>query len=133
MDADLARIVQELSSENVVRRCAAAERLAQRGEEAAAACVALVRACGDSDEVRDWAASALESCGAPPLTALDELASLTTHEQLDVAYWAATLIGRLGPQAAAATPQLIKCASGSEHESVRRRASWALERIRRSR
>ena len=47
----------------------------------------------------------------------------------DVAYWAATLIGRLGPDGAASVPALIAALEDSPHQNVRQRAARALGKI----
>ena len=45
------------------------------------------------------------------------------------AYWAATLLGRLGEEAAAAAGPLGQSLTQSFHASVRQRAAWALQRL----
>ena len=61
MDADLKKDVERLRSSNAAERAAAAERIAQRGPEAASAAIALVESAGDeSEEAREWVVSALE-------------------------------------------------------------------------
>ena len=121
----------ELESADANLRTVAAERLARLGEEAAAAATALTRAVGDSEEsVREWAVAALEACGPPPASCRDDLIRLLDSPTLDVAYWAATLLGRLGRSAEAATTALAQSVSDSPHAAVRRRAAWALDKIR---
>ncbi len=121
----------ELASSDAARRAAAAERLALLAEGAAEAAVALAQAAGDEEEiVREWAVAALEACGPPPAGAREALVALLDSPSLDVAYWAATLLGRLGQLAAVADRALARSAADSPHAAVRRRAAWALERIR---
>lgn len=130
MDGDVEGWWRELESSDVDRRAVAAERLALLGEGAAEAATALVRAAGDDEEsVREWAVAALEACGPPPLASRDELIRLLESPSLDVAYWAATLLGRLGRAADAASKALSRCVADSPHAAVRRRAAWALQKI----
>ncbi len=69
------------------------------------AVVPLARACGDQEEtVREWAVAALEELGAPPVADLAVRASLLADQSVDVGYWAATLLRRLGEDAAPAAP-----------------------------
>ena len=121
----------ELASSDASRRVAAAERLALLAEGAAGAAVALAEAADDEEEmVREWAVAALEACGPPPAEAREALMALLDSPSLDVAFWAATLLGRLGQLAAVADRALARSAADSPHAAVRRRAAWALERIR---
>ena len=61
----------------------------------------MVRAVGNaSDEVREWVVSALEELGPPRGADVEPLAGLLEHDDADVAYWAATLMGRLEAEAA---------------------------------
>ncbi|MFM7072071.1 MAG: HEAT repeat domain-containing protein [Planctomycetota bacterium] len=130
--AELAALGLELAAFEAFRRVAAAERLARLAEGAAGVAAALVKATGDDEEaVREWAVAALEACGPPPADSGDELILLLDSPSLDVAYWAATLLGRLGQATDAATSALARSAAGSPHSAVRRRAAWALEKIRR--
>jgi HEAT repeat protein len=110
-------------------RAAAAERLARLGPEARGAAVALVRACGDEPAVREWAVAALEELGTPPAGDVGPLAALIENTQADVAYWAATLLGRLGAEAAPAAALLAAALANGRDPSVRQRAAWALGRI----
>ncbi|MFO0871204.1 MAG: HEAT repeat domain-containing protein [Pirellulales bacterium] len=132
MDDILGQKTAELMSGDEPTRCAAAAWLAQHADVAAPAAVALARACAASDEIRDWATSALESCGPPPVALLHELTHLLHDPHPDVSYWAATLIGRLGQVAQQAEAEVAACTANSPHREVRRRAAWALEQIRRS-
>jgi HEAT repeat protein len=130
-DRELAGLGLELAASAVDRRISAAERLARLAERAAGVAAALVKATGDDEEsVREWAVAALEACGPPPAAYCDELIRLLDSPSLDVAYWAATLLGRLGPLAAVAAAALSRSVSHSPHAAVRRRAAWALEKIR---
>jgi HEAT repeat protein len=127
---DIAPLTARLTAGTAADRADAAERLCRLGEEAAAAAVPLVSGCGDEDDqVREWAAAALEGLGPPPATTRDELASLVTAGHPLVAYWAVTLLGRLGADAAPAVPALIECLGPQSDPAVAQRAAWALGRI----
>jgi HEAT repeat protein len=96
------------------------------GEGAQRAAIALVKATGDDPSISTWAIAALEELGAPPPMAVGELAQQTKSDQELVAYWAVTLLGRLGPAAAAAETSLLAALTQSPHLAVRERAAWAL-------
>jgi HEAT repeat protein len=128
--ADIAALTARLATAAAADRADAAERLCRLGEEAAPAAVPLVRGCGDDDDqVREWAAAALEELRSPPAAARDELIALVTAEHPLVAYWAVTLLGRLGAEAAAAVPALTECLGPRSDPAVAQRAAWALGRI----
>jgi HEAT repeat protein len=128
--AEITSLTTRLARGTAAERADAAERLCRLGEEAAPATVPLVRGCGDEDDqVREWAAAALEELGSPPATARDELVSLVTAEHPLVAYWAVTLLGRLGAEAAPAVPVLVECLRPQADSAVAQRAAWALGRI----
>jgi HEAT repeat protein len=92
--------------------------------------VSLVKACADAvEEVRESVVAALEELGPAPPSDVPALVSLLASPHSDVGYWAATLLGRLGPDAATAVPALTATLSGSAHLAVRQRAAWALGEI----
>lgn len=129
MANDLSLLIADLSDSDVVKRRAAAEQLSRRSDARAAA-IPLVRAAGDSDEqVREFAASALEELGSPPSEETAALAELLTSHSPDIGYWAATLLGRCGSRAALAVPALAKALTAAESLPVRQRAAWALGEI----
>lgn len=110
-------------------RRAAAELCAQLGEEARAAAVPLVEACGDLEEVNQWAVAALEDLGPPAADDLAELTRLLQSPHELVVYWALTLIGRLGAQATPALPAIAELLVESSSRTVRQRAIWVLEQM----
>ena len=123
-------LAQTLESGELAARRDAAEQLAQLGEEARPAAVSLVLATATDDEdLREWAVGALEGLGPPDDTDASRLAELLKHEQLDVAYWAATLLGRLGEQASSTVPALVSALNGHPEPAVRERAAWALGKM----
>jgi HEAT repeat protein len=129
MTTDLSALVFSLRSGDPDERQAAAEKLSQLGPAAQPAAVALVEACERDDEARESAVAALEELGPPPATDVMKLASLLQHPALDVAYWAATLLGRLEVQAAPAADDLIRALRSHAELAVRQRAAWALGKI----
>ena len=119
----------ELRDPDVRVRAAAAENLCLAGAGSVDAAVELVMACGDHESVSQWAVAALEELGTPRLDSLDSLENLVKGTNPLVAYWAATLLGRLGPEASNSQEVLAEVLSSSEEISVRERAAWALGKI----
>ena len=125
---DAAGLGRQLATGTAAERADAAERLSLAGEEAAAAAVPLVQACGD-EQLREWAVAALEDLGPPPSDTITLLIELVSNSDPLVAYWAATLLGRSGQDAATAATGLAACIDSSADLSVRQRAAWALGKI----
>jgi HEAT repeat protein len=126
---DLAELINDLNSDRVDMRRRAAEGLCRHPQPQGAA-VSLVRACGDpDDQVRQWAAAALEELGPPSVGDVSALSALLAGPCDDAAYWAATLVGRLGSTAAAAVPQLVQLLESPRAIASRQRAAWALGKI----
>jgi len=83
-----------------------------------------------SDEVRMWAAEALETSVKPQPSDAKPLAGLLAGGgDGEICYWAATLLGRLGPSASCAALELEACVDRSPYLPARERAAWALSRI----
>ena len=118
-----------LDSADPGQRALAAEGLAQLGPECREACIELVRASGSDEATREWVSAALEEMGPPPVAAVDALVPLLVNDSPDVAYWAATLLGRLENQAASAGDSLAKVITSASDLAVRERAVWALGKI----
>jgi HEAT repeat protein len=130
MTTQMDEVRMELASSDPNRQAAAAEQMARLGADAAPAAIELVLAAGNEDEnIREQATAALEGLGAPPTTLFPKLASLLSDNNADVAYWAATLLGRAGAEAGEATAALSTCVAGHPEESARERAAWALGEI----
>lgn len=130
MDSTVSQLARELAASEASVRRAAAEKLAQLGPDAAPAALALVRACGNElADVRDWAVAALEEIAAPPANEIEKLAGMLGADSSLVGYWAATLLGRLGDQAAPAVPALARVLAGGGDLAVRERTAWALGKI----
>jgi HEAT repeat protein len=130
MTADLQRLTSDLAASDPITRTQVAEEISRLGPEAAPVAVALVKAAGDdAEEVREYAAAALEEMGPPAIGDIEPLAALLSDSAADVGYWAATLLGRLEANAAPAVPLLAAAVTGSTDMSVRQRAAWALGQI----
>ena len=127
--ADLDDLRRSLKSPDVSVRAAAAESLCQVGEDAVSAAVDLVCATGDDESVQVWAVAALEELGPPSRDNVDPLIKLIPDQQTIVAYWAITLLGRLGETAVAAEPALADRVLNSTDIAVRERAVWALSKM----
>lgn len=129
MTPEVNALIADLATPDPAGRLAAIEKLARLGEGAGAAAVTLVSCLSGDGAIREAATGALEDLGPPPVEQLPELAKLASHESGDVAYWAATLIGRLQAAGAPATSALAQALEGSSIEAARERAAWALGEI----
>ena len=130
MSQSVGSLIKQLTADELPLRIAAAEALCRLGEQAAAAAVALAVAAGDAtEEVREWAVAALDDLEAPDATQCDRLADLVGAPNADTAYWAATLLGRLGVAAAPASAALGFALAEHPDVAVRQRAAWALGQI----
>lgn len=119
-----------LASDDSAIRHRAAEQLSQNADVAAEVAVDLVRHVGDGDRVvADYCVATLEELGPPPASQLEPLAQLTTSDNADVAYWAVTLVGRLGVAATEQATLLGNLVASDAPPQVRERAAWALTRI----
>ncbi len=84
----------------------------------------------DDEGTRSAAAGDLEAGEGPQLDQLPWLAGLVGVDQLDVSYWAATLLGRAGQAAAPFAVQLEQAALDATHPvAARERAVWAIGKI----
>jgi HEAT repeat protein len=128
MATDISSLLEDLRCQEAPKRRAAAERLAGRADEARSAAVELVRLCNDTD-IGPWIVATLEELGPPDASAVAPLSQIVLSEVSDQAYWAATLLGRLKHQAAAAVSSLTAALADSPHVPVRQRSAWALGEI----
>lgn len=133
MPDDITTVIARLrSSASAAERATAAQRLAILGDvpEAALAAIPLIEACADADDqVRQWAEGALENLGPPRVEDLAALVSILESDRPSQAYWAATLLGRLGPRAASARHALSQIATHHADADVAKRAASALKKI----
>jgi 3-methyladenine DNA glycosylase AlkC len=128
--ADLFQLARSLASKDADQRLVAAEELCQLGADAQPAALALVQASADANEaVREQVVAALDELGPPRRDDVFALAALLDTDKVDVAYWAATLLGRLEGAAVAAVPALAAALGERQHLSVRQRSAWALGQI----
>jgi hypothetical protein len=81
------------------------------------------------DETAKWAVAALEDLGPPSAADIPTLIKLVDSTDPLAAYWAITLLGRSGKNAAEAVAVLVACVESSADLSVRQRAAWALGKI----
>lgn len=124
------QLTRELLGSDPSRRQAAADELATLGPAATAATAALVEACADP-ALRDLCVGALEEFESPPNESLPRLAELLSSPDETVAYWAATLLGRAGPDASVFASELERLAGdSSQPEYLRKRAASAIGKIR---
>ena len=130
MNADIQSLIAQLEGNDPAAQTAAASTLATMGQGAQKAAVALVRTVGiPHEEVLEACTAALEDLGPPANDQIKPLAALAHDCSSDVAYWAATLLGRAGSGAAAAVADLIKILESDADLPVRERAAWALGEI----
>ena len=120
---------KKLQDADVAVRAAAVEALSYEGAGADWAALELVSACGDQESVKRWAVAALEDLGPPRLAAVGGLIDLTGSPDPLVAYWAVTLIGRLGAEGRVGEGALVTVLLGSKDDSVQDRAAWALGKL----
>lgn len=130
MSQDVRSLVASLTSKDTATRREAAESLARVGPDAATVAVPLVQACGDDDEeVRNWVVAALEELPPPNASDAAALEAFINGENLDVAFWATTLLGRMEAAAAPTVPTLALAVVDHPELVVRERAAWALGKI----
>ena len=130
MSNNIQALIQQLSAQNSAQQAAAAQALARLGQDARPAAAALVAALRTADApTREWCAAALEELGPPPATQISELVKLAGDKSPDVAYWAITLLGRAGKDAAPAVPTFISVLQSSPESALRERAAWALGKL----
>lgn len=126
----LQALVAQLQSKTQAEQIAAAEALAHLGSDAQPAAVDLVVALRTADDsMREWCTAALEDLGPPLDSQISQLIELSGDKSTDAAYWAVTLLGRAGADAAAAVPKLVEIVESSREAAVRERAAWALGKL----
>jgi len=124
-------LINQLQDADLRMQVAAAESLAGLANQAQPAIVALVQHSGSADEdLCNWCTAALEEIGPPTVEQIDELALLASSANSDVAFWATTSLGRAGSLATSATTILKQRSNDASTPEVKKRAIWALEKIR---
>jgi HEAT repeat protein len=130
MNEEIRALAALLDSASLAERRRAAEQLSRLGPAAKPAAATLVMALADTDEtVREWATAALEEINAPAGEQTAQLAAMLKHAHPDAGYWAATLLGRIGPEALPAAGALAEAVAESPHAHVQERAAWALGKL----
>jgi HEAT repeat protein len=123
-------LITQLQSNDVATRRQAAQQAVNAPNELTGYTVPLVQAVADADEeVSEAVVAALEEMGPPPADAVADLAGMLSHQNADVGYWAATLLGRCGDQAGASVPALAAALSPPADPVVQQRSAWALGKI----
>jgi hypothetical protein len=121
--------IHQLRSDDVKERARAAEEVCRAGLTSAEVTIELIRAADDDDSVSQWATAALEAIETPPPVTAAELARLVAADHEASAYWAATLLGRIGGEAVDSESSLAMAVTNSNHQAVKERAAWALARV----
>ncbi|MEM8944653.1 MAG: HEAT repeat domain-containing protein [Planctomycetota bacterium] len=130
MEAIKSHIATLDDSSDVAAQVAAAETLSSLAEAAQPAIVSLVKHSGsDNEDLCNWCTSALESIGPPAAGQIEELATLVSSANANVAFWAITLLGRAGNAAGSAKPALVARSEDDSLPEVQQRASWALGKL----
>jgi HEAT repeat protein len=84
----------------------------------------------ENDEVRMWAAEAMETAVQPAAADIKALIDLmAASPDGEVCYWSATMIGRLGVQGAETVEALERCLLNSNYLAAKERAVWALSQV----
>lgn len=157
-EADVAKLVEQLSSKEVQSRQNAAVALGKAGDKSDVVVTALVHAVGDADPtVRRAAIEALRVLkpdpeksipqlvkvleSAPPEVAISIVAMLAevgenavprlniALEHPNARYWAALVAQQIGPKAKGAVPALVKALAAAKEPDVRRELVLALGAI----
>lgn len=124
----LDELLRALASDDVsVRRNAANEAVLDTTLAVEAAVPLLDAIDDDDDEVRSLVISALEECGRPDVEPAVFLSRLAYPDD-DVQFWAATLIGRYGPDAKPIAGEL-RGAKAHASDTVKQRIDRMLEKI----
>jgi HEAT repeat protein len=79
--------------------------------------------------LREHAVGVCESIEDLPSGSAEAIAKLLSTAKNDSAYWCATLLGRMGSDAAIAVPALINCLQHQTSVAIRERAAWTLGKI----
>ena len=78
---------------------------------------------------QEWSTAIATAIAESGELAVPALISVLMHERADLRRWAATLLGRIGPEAEDAVEVLHTIALYDDDQQARRAAQWALEQI----
>jgi len=115
---------------SAVRRAAVRELLHFRPGCGGITAIVLPLVVDPDEQTRHWACESLDRVVKPEVNELTDLIdTLRSTKDGEIEYWTATMIGRLGPSAAAATATLATVLLDSSCLAARERAAWAITQI----
>ena len=124
------RWAQDLASGSEQRQVSALRQISSRESVLGLAATVVALSGSENDEIRMWAAEAMETAIQPQKADMESLIEMmTASPDGEVCYWSATMIGRLGLLGAAAVPALEDCLLNSNYLAARERAVWALSQV----
>jgi HEAT repeat protein len=119
----------EFMHSDAARKMAAAETLLKTPDAARAFVPELLAGVAATDEsLRETCVGALEGMGSPDKSSAKSIVPFLAGDELQ-GFWAATLLGRIGHEAAFAASQLAASLNSSSSMPVRERCVWALGQI----
>lgn len=122
--------LKQLQGDSVEECIAALRQIIQQDSVTGLALWVVPLAGSLDDDVRIYAAEAMESTIQPTLSEqLRLIQILESAHDSEISYWAATMLGRLGSDAGAAADVLDSCVRQSMFLPARERAAWALSQI----
>lgn len=129
-DSSIQNWLTDLTGQDADQQVAALRQIASE-ESTIGLCEAVVKLAGSQhDEVRMWAAEALETSIQPQAADIGCLIQLLQPSgDGEINYWAATMLGRLGSTAAEGSSVLADFVATSDFLAARERAVWALSQI----
>ena len=130
-------LASQLESDSFDQQVTALREIARSSNVQGSTIRAVELAGSADDEVRMWAAEALESSIQPTSHEASGLIERLQHSaDGEVCYWTATMLGRLGSEistmpetAESAVSALASCLSDSLYLPARERAAWALRQL----
>ncbi len=131
VDEPLLVLIFELTHQDAERRGNAIRQISQSRREYSGITGKVIGLVADNQEsIRNWSCEALESTIKPSVDEVPELIRLLREtKDGEVEYWSATMLGRLGTSASAATAALASCLLDSPCLAARERAAWAIAEI----
>lgn len=136
METSWKQTVSRLSDGDRAARIEAARRLAQATDTPPDAAGCLVRTLDGpfDDELFPWVEAALENITSPPQSQVEPLVAILERyserkTEPDAAYWAATMLGRIGREASGAVSALVPLLERTDHPQIQLKAAWALGKI----